>query len=730
MAMSNDDLQRLLMETFVEEAREQLQSLNGSLLALETGEGGGERGELLDEIFRQAHNLKGASRTVGLEAVERLAHRLETLFAGFRDGRVEPAPERFDVVYRGLDAIAALVEAGSDDTGSLDVDDLARGLEAAAVNGASAPTAPAANDAPEPDQPPPAASAPSARRSTEARQSEDTVRIATAKLDVLMTEVGELVAARSGEEQHTAQLRDLAREVERLEPAEIRSRLDALRRTLEADSRRVSQITGDLQDGLRRARMLPVAAVFDTLPRTARDLARELGKEVSLRIEGGETEVDRSVLEQLRAPLTHLVRNAVDHGIEPPRLREEHGKPPEGSIVVRASQRGGALLVEVSDDGGGLHLDRVRARAVQTGLLSQEGAEGMSDEEVAWLIFRAGFSTRSEVSEVSGRGVGMDVVRGQVERMQGMVDVQSTAAAGTRFLLTLPLSIATTRCLLVTVDGQAFGVPITAVDRIVGVSREGIGRVQGNEAILVDERPMALVRIADALGIAVDPAFEGSRPAVVVGTADRRSAFLVDGLLSAQEVAIRPLPQPLRRVRNLAGVSILGTGEIVPVLNAADLLTAGSRARTALTAPAGAGGTADGAGRAVEPNGAGSEPSAPGRVLVVDDSITTRTLEKNLLEAAGYDVEAASDGMEAWDMLQRAQYALVVSDVQMPRLDGVGLAERVRGDDRLRDLPFVLVTSLGENADRERGIGAGADAYIVKGSFDQDQLLQTVQRLI
>jgi len=796
MSMSNDELQQLLLATFADQAKEQLQTINERLLSLEEAEGD-EKGPLLEEIFREAHSLKGASRAVDLGRVEAVAHKLESLFSVIQKGELEANAEVFDLAYKALDALTALVEEGLAGTpADVDLDGLCDALMAAAEGGASpAPQAgePKAEEPAAPVEEPKAeepaapveepkveepakaeaAAKPAAKKAAKPKKAEErdeTVRVATSKLDALMAQVGELLAARIGAEHRMAEVKtlfeslldieeswrktrpartlELALEgdetaladarhlVEFLERSDeklrdVKSGLGELRRKFEADSRRMAQVTTDLQDDVRRTRMLPVSTIFDTFPRMVRDMTRELSKEVKLTIEGGETEVDKQVLEQLRSPLTHMVRNSVDHGMEMPDAREAAGKAREGKVVLRAFQRAADLVIEVVDDGAGIDVEKVKAKAVEKGLITAETAEGMPEREALWLIFRSGFSTKQEVTDLSGRGVGMDVVREHIERLHGMIDVESTLGEGSTFTLSVPLSVATTRCLLVEAGDETFGIPITNVERIVRLSAEDIGHTEGHEAIRIDDRPMALLRLGDVLGIPSEVSEAANQPAIILGSADRRAAFLVDGLLGAQEIATKTLPKPLIRVRHIAAATIVGTGEVVPILNVLDLLRASAKSAPAV-APrkAAAKSTEHGAQSTGKKAAAKAEPDEKQSILVVDDSVTIRTFEKALLEAAGYDVTAASDGLEAWNLIQSSAPDLIVSDVEMPNMTGFELTEKVRGDQRLKGMPLILVTTLSSDEDRKRGIDAGADAYVIKGSAEQDHLLETVRRLI
>ncbi len=777
----DEEFLRELLSTFVAEAKEHLDATARHLLELEQGVEEARAGQLWATVFREMHSLKGAARAMNLESIEQLAHRLETVFGRARDGQLAATPAFFDLAYRSLDALAALVQQAGAPRASAEADiaDLLARLDAAqnlaqvpeAPPAPAAPPAAAPPSSPAPASPPPAPSLPLAAPPSPPvpaspppvpspppaapappPAAEESVRVSTAKLETLMAQVGELQVARLGAEQRAVELRGLLDDLEaweaeyRARPAgageaaglawarlrEVSSRLRGLQRRYEADQRRLTQVMAGLQDDVRRLRMLPINTLFATFPRMVRDMARDLGKSAQLVIQGGDTEVDRSVLEQIKDPLTHLLRNALDHGIEPPAERAAAGKPTTGTITLSAAQHGDSIIITVADDGQGIDADRVRQSAVKRGIISAEEAQSMSDQDALWLIFRSGVSTSTVVTDVSGRGVGMDVVRDKVERLHGLIDVRSTPGAGTTFILTLPLTVATTLCLLVQVAGQSFAVPISNVIRIVRLKPDAIGYAEGQAVIRPEGRPILLVNLAQVLGLPSrdDGAGPGRRTAteadlgaaLILGSAERRLAFRVDAVTTAQEVVVKPLPRPFLRVRYLAGASILGTGEVILVLNAADLLrvsaTAAALPAVAVAAPAAV------------------EASRPRTIMVVDDSITTRTLEKNILEAAGYAVRAFADGLEAWEALQNEGIApdglfdLVVSDVMMPRLDGFELTARVRADQRFKHLPVVLVTSLDSPEDRERGVQVGADAYIVKAAFDQENLLATIRRLI
>jgi two-component system chemotaxis sensor kinase CheA len=358
---------------------------------------------------------------------------------------------------------------------------------------------------------------------------------------------------------------------------------------------------------------------------------------------------------------------------------------------------------------------------VENGLLSAEQAAGLSEREALWLIFRSGFSTKQEVTDVSGRGVGMDVVREQMEQLHGRIDVESELGKGTRFTLTLPLSVATARCLLVRAADQTFALPINNIDRIVSVTGKDTQSAEGKNTIEVDGAPVLLAALADVLGMADTPQKKDARPAIVISGGEKKIAVAIDELLGAQEIALKKLPAPLIRVPFISGATIIGTGEVVCILTVNDIMRSvlGAGAATSLTART-----------AAAPTPSDLHATEGQKILVADDSVTIRTLQTSLLRSAGYIVDAACDGQEAWEMLNRDHYDIVVSDVEMPNMTGFDLTQKVRGDSKLKDKPVVLVTTLASEEDQKRGIAAGADAYIIKGSKEQAKLLETVARLI
>jgi two-component system chemotaxis sensor kinase CheA len=782
MVMLDDDIMRQLRATFKVEAEEHIQAMNRVLLALEKNPDGEDRVDFLEEIFREAHSLKGAAGAADFGEVEATGHRLESVFGAAKAEEIELTADLCDVLYDSIDAVSIIIEAALEGRPhGLDLPDLYARLEAAeegriipraesresSLPAEEAPQvkagqAPAkeglATTSPETEGPEPQ-SAPTPKITHHASRitpgTEETIRVATTKLDALMTQAGELLVAGlkidqrlqevegashsiedwnrewlkiraayshllhdDGHEEIQPLLKFLDLNQERLKI--LATQVGDLWRDFSSDALHLSRVTTDMGEGVMKLRMLPVSTVFDAFPRMVRDLAREKSKEVELQIEGAETELDRKVLEEIKDPLIHLLRNGVDHGIEAPEERVKAGKPRQGTITMAAFQKGSNIVIEVTDDGAGINVEKVKKSALKAHLIGPEDMETMSDDEAMQLIFASGLSTSAIVTGTSGRGVGMDVVRKNVEALQGHVDVDSTLGQGTQVTLTLPLTLATTQELLVQVRDQTYGIPISAVERILRIAPRDIAAVEGKEAILVDNDPVSLVRLSDVLELPQQEekvSHDEKMPVIILGAGRKRIAFLVDGVVGQQESVVKSLGKQLSRVRNVAGVTILGTGQVIMTLNPADLIKSARGTEGRMTI-------------ATRVTQAKVEKAERPTILVVDDSLTTLTLEKNILETSGYEVKVATDGVEALSILQSDNCDLVVSDILMPRMDGFELTTLMRGDHKLKAIPVILVTSLESREDKERGIEVGADAYIVKSTFDQEGLLQTVEQLI
>lgn len=767
MSISDEDIRAAIAETFRVEADEHIQAMNRLLLRLEQGAVDDLNGSL-DEIAREAHTLKGAASILDLTAIQQTAHAMEEVFETFRDtGRTAPGAF-FDTLYDALDRLGIWCERVEDPQGD-DAAALVRLQEACRRYAAEAsgvppepvatPPAPAPAGALQPVALPPEPAVlradPDSARDTE-RAPEETIRVPIRKLDSLMAQIGELLIARIRNDDRSTAIRDLQRELEealkdwgRLKDVErqlvhatgrtertlrakrqdlvdrtethlksLGHRTSALSQDFSRDAMHVSILTDNLQQDIKLARMLPVATILDGFHRLVRDVARREEKHAILELVGTDTEVDKRVLELIKDPLMHILRNAVSHGIEPPDERLRLGKPAAGTIVVRTAQVGAQIRIEVSDDGRGIDVARVLERAIDLGLVDPAQARNLAHRDILEFVFHSGLSTREAVSDVSGRGVGMDVVRENIQRVQGQISLATMPGRGSTITITLPLTLSTTKSLLVGVAGELYALPITAVERILRIVPADIESIEDTPALLVGGAPVAIARLSDLLGVEdVDaPPDDVKLPVVVLNVDQKRLGIVVDSLVDEQEMVVKPLGKQLLRVRNVAGGTVVGSGAVILVLNPIDLISSAvPRASTP--------------GSLIEHRDT-AQPSERRRVMIVEDSITTRTLEKNILETAGYEVVACKDGTEAMAYLRSGTCDAVISDIDMPRMNGFDLVEAIRQIERLRDLPVLLVTSLGSDEDRRRGMQAGANAYIVKSDFEQGRFLQMLDALL
>ena len=755
---------------FQEEAAELLQRLNEDVIALETDP---KNRELIDELLRDAHTLKGSSRMVGLVDLSDVAHSLEDIMVRVRDGQLAYVPEMSDAVFEALDVIRYLAENAAAETDPTTEVDLVvvRSRLAALAEGAQAPapvepessafvtSASQAASAAAPEATAVCADAgdagqdaliqKAARDDVLEEKAQQTIRVRSVQVDSLLNLIGEALISQTKAEQlaselrvHSAQSSDLwqtwlrvksalatmsdpdgtlqsiSADIEALDSmlAERRRELGGFVKVQAEDVARTSVVVKDLQEHAMQLRMLPVNTVFQTFPRAMRDLAKQYRKKIDLVIEGGDTELDKKVLEGINDPLVHIMRNAVDHGIEAPKERLAAGKPETGTVRLAARQEGDRIVIEIEDDGAGIDPVKVRAAAVRKGYLTEAEAASMSDREAMFLIFEPGFSTSTIITEISGRGVGMDVVREFViERLKGGLDVHSELGKGTTFTLTIPLTLAVIRALMVRVGDRLFAMPTASIDETLRVEPSEIQKVEGREVIRRQRRTIPLAHLSGILGMPETTPAEGSKIKIAtMSYSGHRMGFVVDGFMGEQQIVIKPLGNHLRKVENIAGVTILGAGEVVPILNVPDLM---DNART----------------RSGQRRGhvAREERVAPARILVCEDSFTTRELERSIFETAGYEVETAVDGAAGLAKIKEGiRVDAVVTDVQMPKMSGFELTRAIKADPALAEIPVVIVTSLERDEEKAQGIEAGADAYITKSVFNQDTLLDTVESLI
>lgn len=551
----------------------------------------------------------------------------------------------------------------------------------------------------------------------------DTLRVESARLDRLMQQAAELVVSKGRASRWSHELGELIDRAEQrpladggsARLAELIAPLKRLQAQALADSARLEGVATDLEEGIRGLRLVPLSAVMELFPRMVHDLGRELGKSVGFVVDGASALADKRIVEEIKAPLMHLVRNSLDHGIEPAADRERVGKPPQGTVRVSFAQGNDLLQVTVSDDGRGLDLAAIRQQAMRRGLYSADELDHLSTAQLQQLILQPGFSTSAMVTDVSGRGVGLDVVRSTIERLHGTLAIDSSAGQGMSIRLQLPVSLTATRAMLLREWGQTYAVPFDDIAFLKRLRADELLLVEGRHCFYRGQQAIAVERLGLLLDRAAPSLPEGqAMDCVVLELGGERFGLLFDEVIGTEDLVVKPTTPPLTRVRNLAGLAVLNAGDVCPVLNLYDLLRSMNRAARAPTATG-----ADGESGAMRRK----------RVLLAEDSITTRLQERRILEAAGYEVDTAVDGVEAWQLLASREYDALVSDVQMPRMSGLELAQTIRQHARYAEMPIILVTSLATEADRRRGLEVGADAYITKGDFDQGLLLDCLARL-
>ncbi len=779
-----------LLSMFKIEAEEHLKSISSGLLQLEKSRKAEEQTQIVETIYREAHSLKGAARAVNLMDVETICQTVETIFSALKHQKMNLVPELFDVLHQSVDTIGEVIDASK----KIDISEIMQKLgpiEAQAKTGKkeSAHTS-RPQSKPESQPPKETVSTPNDESPKESTVPEkppevnpvvketpqpapvtievdkslvsDTIRISTAKLDSLLLQAEEMVGAKLTVVQQGVDLRNIVgslghwrkdwekkegelRETFQLVEKKgtdngsskmlvsqfldfVTSNLTAIKETeetlinltsmTETNARTLGNMLDNMLEDMKKVLMLPFSTLLRILPKVVRDLSRDQGKDVELIVKGSTIEIDRRILEELKDPFIHILRNCIDHGLEKPEDRVKSKKPRGGTISILISQLSGKEVeILIMDDGRGIDASKVREVAVKKGVISQAKADALDEQEALMLIFQSEVSTSPIITDLSGRGLGLPIVREKVEKLGGTIAIETKVGEGTTFRIVLPVTLAKFRGILVTVQDQAYVIPTGNVERVIRFRRDEIKQIERKDSLVVDGRVIGLLRLQDVLGLTEKKAQADLNPymqALVLVSGDQRLAFCIDRVMNEQEVLVKNFGQQLVRVRNIAGATILGTGKVVAILNVPDLLKSATQVTTAAMA-------------SVKMEG---EILTKKRILIAEDSITSRTLLKNILESAGYHVKTSVDGMDALSALKTETFDLVVSDIEMPRMNGFDLVSKIRSDTTTAELPVVLVTALESREDRERGIDVGANAYIVKRSFDQSNLLDVIKKLI
>ena len=746
-----------LLELFSLEAEAQTQVLSAGLLALERNP---TQADQLESCMRAAHSLKGAARIVGVDAGVSVAHVMEDCLVSAQEGRLLLRPEHIDALLQGTDL---LMRIATPNNAPLPEDieayvALMGGLldPAAAAVPVAAPAAPlmaelqlepplAWLEEPAPVVEPLPEAPKKTRRTTE--NGERVLRVTAERLNSLLDLSSKSLVETLRLKPHLATMQRLKRTqnngLRALENLNVHLKEHAL--SLEAqealeDARRLlaesqqllveknaeldefvwqaSQRAQVLYDTALACRMRPFADVLSGQVRMVRDLGRSLGKQVRLEIEGEKTQVDRDVLEKLEAPLTHLLRNAVDHGIETPEQRLLAGKPAEGLIRLRASHQAGLLVLELSDDGNGVDLERVRSSIIERQLSPAQTAAQLSEEELLTFLFLPGFSLRDTVTEVSGRGVGLDAVQHMVRQLRGAVVLEQAAGEGSRFHLEVPLTLSVVRSLVVEVGGEAYAFPLAHIEHMCDLEAADIVQVEGRQHFWYEGRHVGLVAASQLLQRPVNQGHQPTLKVVVIRERDTIYGVAVERFIGERTLVVLPLDERLGKVQDISAGALLDDGSVVLIVDVEDMLRSVDKLLNT------------GRLERIARHGDQAVEVARKRILVVDDSLTVRELQRKLLLNRGYDVAVAVDGMDGWNALRSEDFDLLITDIDMPRMDGIELVTLLRRDNRLQSLPVMVVSYKDREEDRRRGLDAGADYYLAKASFHDDALLDAVVELI
>ncbi len=781
----SDDLSGFsMLELFRTEAEGQLSLLTDGLLVLEHNP---EASEHLEPMMRASHSIKGAARMVEIDPVVRIAHVMEDCFVAAQKKQLTLSSRDIDVLLKGVDLMAQVAKLDESALSSWEaennatVDSLVRAIEGV-LAGEREPITVAENseaqvsvekgsvaesqlassvtssDAGEPsvagagssavrtestlsaeDNPPPD-KAPSL-----AEVKERVLRVSTERMDRLLGLAGEAMVEARWLHPHIESMQrfkrfqfDLVSELDSLrerfneiceDPVFESTLIDLQRKAvkqreilsdrlvdLEHFDYRAANLAGRLHREVLASRMRPFSDGVDGFQRMVRDVARSLGKDARLEITGVTTQVDRDVLEMVKAPLNHLLRNAVDHGIEMPEARVENGKPAQAIVKLDACHRSGMLLVTVEDDGRGVDLESLKQKIIERGLSSEEMLSQMSEMELLEFLFLPSFSTRSEVTELSGRGVGLDVVHDSVKEMRGVVTITSKAGEGIRFQMQLPLTLSVIRTLLVDIGGESYAFPLARIDHLLKISAEQIELVEDHQYITWNDNHIGLVSASQLFG--VEQGSTEDRQLSVVILSDRYGQYgvIVDTFLGERELAVQVIDPRLGKVKDISVAALLDDGSPTLIIDVDDM----ARSIAKLISR----------GQIDKVGGGRGEDGERKRVLVVDDSITVREVERKMLEAYGYEVDVAVDGMDGWNAVRSGEYRLVITDIDMPRMDGIELVRLIKQDETLKGLPVMVVSYKDREEDKLLGLEAGADYYLTKGGFHDETLREAVVDLI
>jgi two-component system chemotaxis sensor kinase CheA len=748
MNKKQEEFLRELLADYLIEATEHRQAIITGLLELEKDQNEEDRQKLVEVTFREVHSLKGASRAVNLLDIERLCQSIESVFSILKQQPISPTKYFFNTLHSAMNLLEQYLNDISNQQKTVssdrvvriisDIQGLCKGLESKSsakkdiiAEEHTITSIPDSN----PSRTYNPVSFPKKNESEnnptliDIGGSKDTVRISTTKLTELLIQAEELITSKSmiGYDLRELQFIDrlISNKLKSLDGQDdqlkkMRDDIHILSKNMDQHYRIFYRTVDDLLFNIKKTLLLPFSQGLDWLPKVVRDLSNDLQKQVQLSVKGDEMEIDRRILEKIKAPLIHLVRNSIDHGIETPEQRLNSHKSSVGNLsLVITQQNNREVILTLSDDGAGINREKVLQASLKAGIISGERASTMNDNEVLNLIFSSGISTSPFITDLSGHGLGMAIVAENITMLGGSISVDSQLSKGTTFIIRLPVTLLTFRGILIRIAEHYFVIPTKSVERVIRIKHADIKTIENKTTININGIIIGVTWLNKVLELSSGNTFNNKNEiyhAVILSVGMQRMAFIVDSILDEQEGVIKTLGSQLLNVRNVSGATLLGNGRIVPILSPSELIES----------------AINGSFPSVDRNNPDDEESDKQKltILVADDSITSRSLLRNIVESAGFIVKTAIDGFEAYSFLQEEHFDLVVSDVEMPRMNGFELTTKIRNNKNLSDIPVILVTALEQPSDKQQGMECGANAYIVKSSFEQSNLIEAINRLV
>ena len=728
-----------LIATFQNELNDGMTILSNGLISLEKNSNDSKnRQEVIETIFRTAHNLKGASRGLGISDVGDIAHAIESLFTQFKSSS-KPIPS--DVISLCLLAVDKMKAAM---TSYINKAPLNFNLEELLSNLKQCMSVQGQHDTPV-KQPVDADVIP--REESSQSMTDESIRVPIKLIDKMSALTEEMQVSKASIEDQSTDIKRICKhvslfgecwsdilaarklinhypELQHLQKAiflgndyfsEVSSHLALVDNALRTQSNDFSRLARALQDDVAELRLVPANNLLCLLPRYVRDLAISVNKKIDLVVIGGDVEIDKYVLEGLKDPINHILRNAVDHGIESAADRVKIGKLEIGKILIEVKDAGNKVFINISDDGAGVNFNSVKNKLRQLYPDMESKLEAMPDDQLKEYLFESGFTTKESVSDISGRGVGLDVVKKNILALKGKISLLTTINQGTTFSICVPLSLSSERGLIIRSDVNYYVIPTMSIEHVSLIDLNDIVKLEGGQVIIIDQHPIPVKSLSSVLGMQAEIERQVAIPVVILKMGQDLVALTVDEIISEREIVIKPIHEPLTHIPCIQGGALLDRNQIALVLDVEYLMRLSLSASTDLLLT-----------QLEEDNNVATRIN----ILVVDDSITTRTLEKNILESHNYNVTVAVNGEEAWDILQKSPFSLVITDVSMPIMDGFELTDRIKRSDKYASLPVIIVTSLGSDVEKARGIEVGADAYIVKSEFESGTLLSKIEQLV